>query len=175
MALTHKQQAFVNAYLRTLNATQAAIEAGYSEHTARSIGSENLTKPDIKEVIKQHFEADAMSSAEVLHHLANIARGDVDDVLDEMGNFDLKKAREAGKTNLVKKIKTRTILTSSEDGDGSEIHDTEVELHDRMKALALIGKELGLFVNKTDITSGGQPIKAYIGFSPDEWDDDTDT
>lgn len=47
MALNPKQQRFVAEYLKDLNATQAAIRAGYSEKTARAIGAENLTKPDI--------------------------------------------------------------------------------------------------------------------------------
>ncbi len=51
MALTAKQAAFVNEYLIDLNATQAAIRAGYSKDTARAIGHENLTKPDIARVI----------------------------------------------------------------------------------------------------------------------------
>ena len=45
--LTPKQQRFVEEYLIDLNATQAAIRAGYSEKTAKSVGHENLTKPDI--------------------------------------------------------------------------------------------------------------------------------
>ena len=45
--LTAKQQRFVAEYLIDLNATQAAIRAGYSEKTAYSIGQENLTKPEI--------------------------------------------------------------------------------------------------------------------------------
>jgi phage terminase small subunit len=176
MALTNKQQAFVNAYVRTRNATQAAIEAGYSEQTARQMGSENLSKPDIAEAIRQFFEADAMSAAEVLHHLALIARGDLGDVLDEMGNFDLTKARKANKTNLIKKLKARTITSTSNDGDGTDIHEWEVEPYDRMKALELIGKHLKLFTDKMELTGkDGEPlkIKAYIGFSPDDWDDDT--
>lgn len=51
MTLTDKQQRFVAEYLVDLNATQAAIRAGYSERTARSVGSENLTKPDITAAI----------------------------------------------------------------------------------------------------------------------------
>lgn len=51
MALTDKQEAFCLEYLVDLNATQAAIRAGYSEDTARSMGCENLTKPDIQERI----------------------------------------------------------------------------------------------------------------------------
>lgn len=51
--LTDKQELFAREYLKDLNATQAAIRAGYSEKTARSVGSENLTKPDIQEYIAQ--------------------------------------------------------------------------------------------------------------------------
>lgn len=51
MSLTNKQKIFVQEYLKTFNATQAAISAGYSPRTAGSIGSENLTKPAIKEVV----------------------------------------------------------------------------------------------------------------------------
>jgi phage terminase small subunit len=49
--LTPKQEIFVAEYLKDLNATQAAIRAGYSEHTAAVIGQENLTKPYISEMI----------------------------------------------------------------------------------------------------------------------------
>ena len=53
--LTPKQDAFVKAYLLNGgNATQAAIDAGYSEKTAKAIGSENLTKPDVKAAIDEH-------------------------------------------------------------------------------------------------------------------------
>ena len=53
--LTVKQDAFVKAYLLNGgNATQASIDAGYSEKTAKEIGSENLTKPNIKKIIEEH-------------------------------------------------------------------------------------------------------------------------
>jgi len=64
--LTDKQQRFVDEYLVDFNATQAAIRSGYSEKTARAIGAENLTKPDIAKAIqsamlqkKQRTELDA--------------------------------------------------------------------------------------------------------------------
>jgi len=50
--LTPKQERFIEEYLISLNATDAAIKAGYSEKTATKIGSENLTKPDIIEAIR---------------------------------------------------------------------------------------------------------------------------
>jgi len=55
--LTTKQRIFCKAYLSNgFNATQAAITAGYSENCAQEIGSENLTKPLIKEFIEKHIE-----------------------------------------------------------------------------------------------------------------------
>lgn len=51
--LSDKQELFAREYLKDLNATQAAIRAGYSEKTARKIGSENLTKPDIQAKIAE--------------------------------------------------------------------------------------------------------------------------
>jgi len=55
MKLTHKQQRFIDEYLLDLNATKAAIRAGYSAKTARQMGAENLSKPAISRAI-----ADAM-------------------------------------------------------------------------------------------------------------------
>ena len=54
--LTPKQQRFVEEYLIDLNATQSAIRAGYSEKTAKEIGSENLTKPNIAKAIAEAQE-----------------------------------------------------------------------------------------------------------------------
>jgi len=56
MILKGKQIAFVQEYLIDLNATQAAIRAGYSKKTAKEIGCENLTKPHIAKAIRQAFK-----------------------------------------------------------------------------------------------------------------------
>lgn len=55
-ALTGKETRFASEYLLDLNATQAAIRAGYSRHTARQIGAENLTKPDIAALIGERVQ-----------------------------------------------------------------------------------------------------------------------
>lgn len=55
--LTSKQQAFIQEYLIDLNATQSAIRAGYSEKTARQIGEENLSKPDIAKAVHKAMKA----------------------------------------------------------------------------------------------------------------------
>lgn len=51
-----RQQKFCDYYLQTGNATEAAKKAGYSERTARAIGAENLTKPDIQKYLAEHTQ-----------------------------------------------------------------------------------------------------------------------
>ncbi len=77
MSLTPKQRRFVEEFLVDLNATQAAIRAGYSERTARSIGSENLTKPDIALAIavklEEYTREAGITVERVLNYLAHLA------------------------------------------------------------------------------------------------------
>lgn len=79
MALTQKQRIFCEEYIKTTNATKAAIAAGYSEKTARSIGSENLTKPDISAYIKDRLNEinreQIASTDEVLRFFTSVMRG----------------------------------------------------------------------------------------------------
>lgn len=67
--LTTKQQRFVEEYAIDFNATRAAISAGFSEKTARSISSELLTKPDIRRAVKTYLDGlstDSYVSREVI-------------------------------------------------------------------------------------------------------------
>lgn len=78
--MTAKQMRFCDEYLIDLNATQAAIRAGYSEKNARNIASENLAKPNIKAFIDQRMaEKEAALIAdqnEVLKYLTSVLRGE---------------------------------------------------------------------------------------------------
>lgn len=56
MALTEKQKRFCDEYLIDLNATQAAIRAGYSKRSARQIAERNMTKDDIQKYIKERMD-----------------------------------------------------------------------------------------------------------------------
>lgn len=151
MALSNKHQAFVDAYLKTFNATKAAIEAGYSEDTARQQGSRLLTYADIKAALRTRYEENAMDANELLHHLAEIARGNIGDVIDDKGNLDLDKARQLGKSPLIKSVRSRTTTYTDKGGDGADTFETEVGMYDRMKALELIGKHLAMFTDKVQV------------------------
>lgn len=78
--LTAKMQRFCDEYLVDLNATQAAIRAGYSEKTARQIGTENLAKPAISEYIEKRMaeKEDALIAKqdEVLKYFTSVMRGE---------------------------------------------------------------------------------------------------
>ena len=85
MRLTAKQKKFVDSYIADSNATKAALEAGYSKRTARFVGAENLTKPNIKAAIDEcmkHVESDKIAkAAEVLQYFTTVLRGEAKETI----------------------------------------------------------------------------------------------
>lgn len=83
MKLTPRQKAFADYYIECGNSTEAARKAGYSEKTSRSIGAENLTKPDISAYIAARMQAQSearvASADEVLAFFSSVMRGEVKD------------------------------------------------------------------------------------------------
>lgn len=91
--MTRKQQLFCDYYLVNLNATQAAIKAGYSQKTAYSIGEENLRKPEIKDYIKKRMDEKQgkaiASQDEILQILTKIARSQISKESDRIRATEL--------------------------------------------------------------------------------------
>ena len=91
--LTPKQGLFVKEYLIDLNATQAAIRAGYSEKTAQEIGSENLSKPIIAEAINDQLDkrtkAVEITTDFILSGLKEIASNKDEQTKDRLKAFEL--------------------------------------------------------------------------------------
>lgn len=87
-----RQQKFCDYYLQSGNATEAAIKAGYSERTARAIGAENLTKPDIQKYLEEHgkkaHKERIATAEEILEFLSDTIRD------DEVGRKERLKAAE---------------------------------------------------------------------------------
>ena len=85
MRLTAKQKKFVDSYIADSNATKAALEAGYSKRTARFVGAENLTKPNIKAAIDERMkriESDKIAkAAEVLQYFTTVLRGEAKETI----------------------------------------------------------------------------------------------
>ena len=147
--LTPKQQRFVEEYLIDLNATQAAIRSGYSEKTAKSIGQENLTKPDIQKAIEEaqnkRQEQTQIDAAYVLKRLVEIDQMDVLDIMDDDGN--VKPLRDWPKIwrQYISNIET----ISMDDGDGWL---KKIKWPDKVKNLELLGKHdsIGAFKDKVE-------------------------
>ena len=124
--LTAKQQRFCDEYLIDLNATQAAIRAGYSGKNANNIASENLAKPNIQKYIRDRMAEKETSliadQNEILEYLTSVLRGE----------------SEAG-------------MIVDKNGDRAATPDLP-GVKDRLRAAELLGKRYGLFVEKVDLT-----------------------
>ncbi|WP_262409986.1 terminase small subunit [Limosilactobacillus fermentum] len=131
--LTQKQQRFVDEYIISGNATQAAIKAGYSKKTAKQMGTENLAKPIIKaELDRRNAEiqsAKTMDMQEVMERLAAMGRGET----------------------------TEETVTNK-----GEVIETATRNADKLKAMELIGKRFGAWTDKKEI-SGTLDIDIGMG------------
>lgn len=148
--LTPKQKAFCEEYLIDLNATQAAIRAGYKSSTAKEIGCENLTKPNIRmyidKAIAERSRRTGINQDRVIRELARIAFVNANDVID-IDEATLKQGATEDDTAAIASVKVKTIPTK--DGEGTE---REIKLTDKLKALELLGKHLGMFKDKLEVS-----------------------
>lgn len=104
--LTVKQKLFVESYLHLRNAKEAARAAGYkgTDRTLESVGSENLSKPEIRQEIDRRLEPLILSANQVLSGLSQIAEADIADVLEPDGTLNLQSAKERGVSRLIKSL-----------------------------------------------------------------------
>jgi phage terminase small subunit len=155
MALTKKQRLFVDEYLIDLNATQAAIRAGYSPNTANEQGSQNLAKLSIKNAIDKELaersKRTGVNADRIIRELAKIAFVNPTDVIN-MDEATILDAATRDDTAAISSVKVKRIPT--EDGD---IVEREVKVYDKTKALELLGKHIGMFTDKFKI-DGAIPI-----------------
>lgn len=128
--LTNKQKRFCEEYLIDLNATQAAIRAGYSKKNANNIASENLAKPNIQEYLKERMDSkqnDLIASQdEVLQYLTRVIRDKTDSdqvVMEGIGDG-------------VSMARTIRVKPSE---------------RDKLKAAELLGKRYGAFIERMDV------------------------
>lgn len=155
-SLTGKQEMFCQEYLVDLNATQSAIRAGYSKRTAGVIGLENLTKPLIREKILQLIEERRnkikLSQERVIEELVSVAFLDIRELFDHNGSLlNVKDFPE----NISRALAGIDLIASS---DGT-VSTKKIRLLDKIRALELLGKHLGMFVEKFDVKHSGAVIQ----------------
>ncbi len=164
--LTPKQAAFVIEYLVDMNATQAAIRAGYSEDSAGLIGAENISKPYIAEAIKEQLDARAartlITADYVLSNMKELAERCMQRRAVVVFNKEEKKYEQA------------TELVEHEDGTVTEEGVWQFDSAGANKALENLAKNLKILTDKVDLGGhdGGPlvlpPIQRVYVKSPDE-------
>lgn len=164
--MTKKQKIFVEEYLIDLNATQAAIRAGYSPNTAGSIGGENLQKPEISTAIAkamaERSKRTGVNAERVVQELAKIAFVNAMDVVN-MDDATVLSYADRNDTAAIQSIKVKTI--PMKDGESVE---REIKMADKIKALELLGKHIGMFNGDKD---SGKPIQITFMRASEQHDD----
>jgi phage terminase small subunit len=152
--LTEKQQRFVDEYLIDLNATQAAIRAGYSVKTANEQGSQNLAKLSIQQAIAEQMaersKRTGINQDRVVLELAKIALVKMTDIVDNQGR--IKSDASPDDLACIESVKYK----ESESDTWSSV-EREVKIASKLKALELLGKHLGMWNDKLDVNIT-QPI-----------------
>lgn len=151
--LTPKQQRFVEEYLIDLNATQAAIRAGYSEKTARDIGCENLAKPNIAKAIEEaqnkRQEQTQIDAAYVLKRLVEIDQMDVLDIMDDQ--MKIRPVNEWPKVWRQYVVNLENLELS--DGEGCF---KKIKWPDKVKNLELLGRHVSVGAFKDKVEHSGK-------------------
>lgn len=136
--LTERQAAFARNLVKGMSATEAARQAGYSESYANREAAKLVVKPQVAEYL-----------SELRSKIETESIMSAQEVLERLTAI----ARGEGK-----------VLRSTPTG----LFELPPDWADRHKALAELAKHHGLLTDRVDLTSGGQPLKAYIGFDPEE-------
>lgn len=146
--LTPKQSLFVKEYLVDLNATQAAIRAGYSKPTANRAGSDLLSNLVIKKLIQEGMDKRSenirLSSDRVLREIELLATVDFSKAYDKNGNLLLPHEMPEDIRRAVGGIETKKLR------NGSIVK--KLKFWDKTKALELYGRHLKLFTDKKELS-----------------------
>lgn len=148
--MTRKQKRFVEEYLIDLNATQAAIRAGYSPDTAYSIGQENLKKPEIANAIAkamaERSKRTGINADRVVIELAKIALVNPGRVIDT-DNATIRDDATEEDLAAVQSVKVKESYS-----DTGRMTEREVRMSDKVRALELLGRHLGMWNDKLQVT-----------------------
>jgi phage terminase small subunit len=161
--LTPRQQSFADHFLVVGNATEAAKLAGYSEKTAHVQGSRLLRNAQVDAYIRTRSDAISerleISAERIRAELARIAFSDLTEVATwEKDSLELIKSADLSE-DAARSLREVVATTSqTEHGTTNRLH---VKQHDKMKALELLGKHLGMFREKLDVHhTGGLTLTA---------------
>lgn len=166
--LTKKNEVFCEEYLIDLNATQAAIRAGYSPNTAGSIGFELLKKPEIRARIDaemaERSKRTGINADRVLRELGRIAFLNPRDVID-LNTAEVKEDATADDLAVIAGVKVKYVPHKDFDENGDPVIEQaierEVKMADKLKALELCGRHLGMFKDNPEANA---PVTVVINY-----------
>ncbi|MFK0377834.1 terminase small subunit [Pandoraea sp. NPDC090278] len=154
--LTKKQQRFVDEYLIDLNATQAAIRAGYSEKTAYAIGAENLSKPQISEAVAERMKdrerRTEITQDRVLQELARIAFFDIRKLYREDGSMKAPHELDDEAAAVLSGVDVTEEFAGSGESREHVGYTKKAKVFDKGSALALAMRHLGMLNDKLQLT-----------------------
>jgi phage terminase small subunit len=155
--MTPKQQQFVKEYLVDLNATQAAIRAGYSAKTANEQASRLLANVKIAEAVaaaqQERSERTEITQDMVLRELAKIGFSDVRSLFDDGGRLHHVTLLSDEAAAAIQSIEVDTKRSRRMGGEGERVEfeaeaTLKIKLWDKQAALVNIGRHLGMFTDK---------------------------
>jgi len=147
--LSKKHQHVLDVYLTCWNKTKA-YKASYPDIThnsAKAAASRLFKDPDFSAHVSAALDAVHLSYEEALALLADYARGDIDEFLDDDGNFDIEKARKAGITHIIKEIEREERISK----DGDITARTKLKLHDPLAAIDKVLRVQGRYKDTLDL------------------------
>lgn len=144
---------FVEEYLVDFNGTQAAIRAGYSAATATSIGSELLARPDISDAVETakavRIARTRYGADKVIAEMSVLAHSDITHyAIDDRGEVTLAPGAPPDAMKAVQSIKKK--IRHGKDGEIE--YDVELRLWDKPTPLKLMGRHVGLFPDRVEVT-----------------------
>ena len=147
--MTEKQKRFCDEYLIDLNATQAAIRAGYSPNTAREQASRLLSnvnvQTEVDKAMAKRSRRTGISQDRVIQELARIGFCKITDVADSNGK--IKDNASEDDLACIESIKVKRSKTEN----GAVSEEREVKIASKVKCLELLGKHLGMWNDKTTL------------------------
>lgn len=148
--MTERQKRFCEEYLIDLNATQAAIRAGYSPKTAQEQGSKLLSKVIVRARIDNELaersKRTGVTADRIVRELARIAFVSAPDVI----NLDKATVVDGAADDDLAAIASVKVKTST--SDSGDMVEREIKLADKIKALELLGRHNGMFTDNINLT-----------------------
>ncbi|MGH2342576.1 terminase small subunit [Segnochrobactraceae bacterium EtOH-i3] len=171
MSLTPKQARFVEEFVVDLNATQAAIRAGYSAKTAADIGRQLLRKTPVARAISERQRAISerigVTAERVVEELAKIGFANMADYM-KVGEDGDPYLDFSGLTRDQAAALSEVTVEDFKDGRGEDARDVrriKFKLYDKRAALVDLGKHLGMFKEKVEVSGpDGGPIQTEATF-----------